>query len=172
MEFITSNPKQPDVSLTDVPVLTNESEPLVQPSAIRVNLRDYGFSKAGEHYGDAGALDNLFNQIRQGFVLDENANDEKQRQERVKVDTEIDGIAQMVGELNTEIRRINETEIPKIEGAIDLINEDIHQIELNALRATKDPKYINRFNLRLYWTVFIPATLFLILFYVSAFHSG
>lgn len=162
---------EPD-QLADSPSTTTvpTSAPIPQPNAIRVNLRDYGFSKAGEHHGDAGALANLFNQIRQGFVLDENANDEKQQHE--KVDVEIDAISQTVSELQTEIRRINESKIPKVEGAVALVDDDIHDIQINTLKAMNDPRHVNRFNLGLYWAVFVPATLFLILFYVSAFHSG
>ncbi|MCY7351177.1 MAG: hypothetical protein LH606_10985, partial [Cytophagaceae bacterium] len=111
----------------------------VQTNAIWVNLREYGFTKAGEHHGDASALSNLFNQIQQGFILDENANDEKQRVERERIEEEITATERIANELKTEIRRIKETEIPKVEGAINLVDDGINQVELNALKRIKDP---------------------------------
>ncbi|MCY7350486.1 MAG: hypothetical protein LH606_07440, partial [Cytophagaceae bacterium] len=144
----------------------------VQTNAIWVNLREYGFTKAGEHHGDALALSNLFNQIQQGFILDENVNDEKQRVERERIEEEITATERTGNELRTEVRRLKETEIPKVEGAISLVDDDINQVELNALKRIKDPSHLDRFNLRLYWWVFIPATVFVYLFYVSAFHSA
>ena len=161
------------LSLPDGPELpTPSAEPPFHPNAIWVNLRDYGFTKAGEHHGDASALRNLFNQIRQGFILDENANGDKQRRERERIEADIAAQERSLGELRTDVRRINETEIFKIESSIALVDDDINQAKLNALKQAKDPAYLNRFNLRLYWTIFVPATLFLILFYASAFHSA
>jgi hypothetical protein len=161
------------LSLPDGPETPTPSvEPPFHPNAIWVNLRDYGFTKAGEHHGDASALRNLFNQIRQGFILDENANGDKQRRERERIEADIAAQERSLGELKTDVRRINETEIPKIEGSIALVDDDINQAKLNALKQAKDPAHLNRFNLRLYWVIFAPATLFLILFYASAFHSA
>ena len=168
LSFIASNQSRPEP--TEAPNLPNE--PIQEPQAIRVNLRDYGFAKAGEHHGDASALANLFNQIRQGFILDENANGEKQQLERERIDEEVNGLERTTGELRTEIRRINETEIPKVEAAVQAIDDEINDIKLDVLKKTKEPHHRNRFNLIVYWSVFIPATLFLVLFYVSAFHAG
>ncbi len=147
-------------------------EPTTKPNAIWVNLRDYGFAKAGVHHGDASALRNLFNQIRQGFILDENANGAKQHQERERIDETITILELNQAELRTEIRRIKETEIPKIDGEVSHIDSEIKQIELAALKRETNPSHRNRFDLILYWTIFIPATFFVYLFYVSAFHSA
>lgn len=147
-------------------------EPPTQPNAIWVNLRDYGFAKAGVHHGDASALRNLFNQIRQGFILDENANGEKQHRERERIDEAITTLELNQGELQTQIRRIKETEIPKVEAEINHIDSEIEQIELAALTRETNPSHRSRFDMILYWIVFIPATVFVYLFYVSAFHSS
>jgi TolA-binding protein len=143
-----------------------------QSSVIWVNLRDYGFKKAGALLGHPQGLANLFDQIRQGFVLDENTNTEKQRAERTKIDAEIGQAEGQITEHRTEIRRIEQGEIRTLEMQHEQLAGQIRDIELQQHRTEKGPNDVNRFNLILYWSIFIPTTLFLYCFYVSTFYSA
>jgi hypothetical protein len=145
---------------------------ITEKPVVRVNLRDYGFKKAGHHEADAKALENLFNQILNGYIIDENANEERQLKEQQRIDAQIGEIDQQAENLQMEIRKINETDIPKIQNTIDFLDDEVNNIKLEVINYAQNPNHLNKFNLNLYWLVFIPATIFLYLFYVSAVYSG
>lgn len=144
----------------------------VQSSVVSVNLRNYGFKKAGALLGHPQGLANLFDQIRQGFILDEDANDNKQGLERAKVDQEIGQAEGQIAEYRTEIRRIEQGEIRTLEIQHQQLGGQIEAIELQRHNTQKSPNDVNRFNLILYWSIFVSATIFLYCFYVSTFYSA
>jgi hypothetical protein len=157
-----------------LPEFPNELPNLTETKkqVVKVNLRDYGFKKAGHHEADAKALENLFNQILNGYIIDENANEERQLKEQQRIDAQIGEIDQQAENLQMEIRKVNETDIPKIQNTIDFLDDEVNNIKLEVINHSQNPNHLNKFNLNLYWLVFIPATIFLYLFYVSAVYSG
>jgi len=159
-------PNSPTSNTGSLPAL------VIEKPVVRVNLRDYGFKKAGHHEADAKALENLFSQILNGYIIDENANEERQLKEQQRIDAQMVAIDQEAENLQMEIRKINETDIPKIQNTIDFLDDDVNNIKLEVANQAQNPNHLNQFNLKLYWLVFIPATVFLYLFYVSSVYSG
>jgi peptidoglycan hydrolase CwlO-like protein len=141
-------------------------------SAIRVNLHDYGLKKALANLGNPQALDNLLNQIRQGFILDETSNSDEQRRERDQLEAALWKLENQLIEQRSEQKRIEEGEIQEIELKISHLEKQLRTLELQRAKLEVRPSEGNRFTLRLYWLIFWPATIFLYFFYVSTFYSA
>jgi hypothetical protein len=149
----------------------NTEQPAAETKVIKVDLHDYGLMKAGATGAEPTALKNLLNDIRNGFIVDENENDAEQIKERENKEKEIAQLIQEKTEKESSIRKINEVQIPTLKDKITVIKGDMNRLEIDKLKADKS-KTINKFNLNLYWTVFIFATIFLYAFYLSAFHTA
>jgi len=121
---------------------------ITEKPVVRVNLRNYGFKKAGHHEADAKALENLFNQILNGYIIDENANEERQLKEQQRIDAQIGEIDQQAENLQMEIRKINETDIPKIQNTIDFLDDEVNNIKLEVINHAQNPNHaFTEFNL-------------------------
>lgn len=142
-----------------------------EPKVIKVDLHDYGLIKAGATGAEPSALRNLLNDIRNGFIVDENENEEEQIKERENKENEIAQLIQEKTEKESGIRKINEVQIPSLKDKIAVMKGDMNRLEVEKLKSDKT-KGLNTFNLNLYWTVFIFATIFLYAFYLSAFHTA
>jgi hypothetical protein len=99
-----------------------------------------------------------------GYIIDENANEERQLKEQQRIDAQIGEIDQQAENLQMEIRKVNETDIPKIQNTIDFLDDEVNNIKLEVINHSQNPNHLNKFNLNLYWLVFIPAKIFLYLF--------
>ena len=141
-------------------------------SPILVNFQNLGYLKAGTCCADPAALENYLNQIKAGHILDENANEEKKSKELEKFDARILGIQTTINDIEGEMKKINTSDIPQIESSIKAVNEEILEIKTDAEKKKNGEGSMNKFNLILYWVIFIPSTVFLVAFYASAFHSG
>lgn len=143
---------------------------LTTTSGIEVgNINQIGYEKAGRNNGDPSALSNSLELVKSGHIVDENSNKEKKDEARLELDKEINDRKISINSNKGEIEKIDVVRIPSIDAEI----EDLHSEIRNKRTEAINGKYNrNRFNLLLYWIVFIPGTIYLYLFYVSAIHSA
>ena len=138
---------------------------------IKVDLRDYGFKKAGATCGNPETLRNSLQDIHNGYMIDVNEDEETQRKAQEKIKQEIESLELGKHTQEAELRKINESEIPLIKGQINQLKEETVNLDIENEKS-KSSTFRNNFNLNLYWPVFIAATIFLYGFYLSAFHSA
>lgn len=165
--FTESHTKQTTIEATP-----NAKGPVVeQPSIIKVDLHDYGFKQAGATGADAYALKNYLDDIRNGFIVDVNENEDEQRKEREKREAEIDKLQEEQIIKQSGLRKIREAEIPSAKEQIGNLKQRVADLEVERVKQKGETRR-SSFNLNLYWPVFAMATIFLYGFYMSAFHTA
>ncbi len=136
-----------------------------------VNLRDYGFRQAGKHHGDVHALGNLLENIRTGHLLDEQMLQRSQNQQHQQTDNEINRLKQEINRTEADRSDITANRIPKIQSKIADLESQNSNLEIERAEAIEKSRE-SRFNYLMYLIFFVPATLFVYLFYVMATHSA
>ncbi len=142
-----------------------------EPAVLTVNLHDYGHEQSGRHNGDALALQNMLENIRSGHLLDERLNAQKQQEAHQSLEGQIGTLKIEAGQVEGEIRNIAEVQVPAFEKEIRALEDRRQNLEFERAEAL-DKSRESRFNFYMYLLVFIPASLFLYGFYVSAFHNA
>jgi hypothetical protein len=161
--------------LTDKNKVT-ETKPLngeekAELNVMRVDLHDYGYKQAGATGAEPAALKNYLDDIHNGFIVDVNENEDEQRKEREKRETEIDKLHEEKTNKESELRKIKEAEIPSAKEQISRLKQQTSDLDVERAKQTGETKR-STFNLNLYWPVFLMATIFLYGFYMSAFHTA
>jgi len=137
-----------------------------------VNLHAVGYEKAEQHRGNAHALDNLLNRVLRGYLVDERNDDSRRQQHEQRVSNQLLELEKQAETARTEIRKINGTQLPALRDAIEQLDEEIVQIRRDEAAGLRDPNHLDRFKLRLYGGLVGLLTLFVFMFYVSAFYSA
>jgi hypothetical protein len=141
------------------------------PTIIRVDLQEYGFRQAGATGAEPAALKNYLEDIRNGFIDSVNENEDEQLKELEKREAEIDKLFEEKSLKEAEHRKIKEVEIPATKEQVNYIKKQASDLDID--RARKNGiEQKSSFNLKLYWPVFIMASIFLYGFYMSAFHTA
>jgi len=133
------------------------------------NMNDLGYTRAGRNNGDPLALNNSFQLIKSGQIVDENNNEQKQKEILESIDKKINDRKTEINGHKIAIDKIDKVELPAIETDIAAQKLKIESLKKCAITG----KYSrNRFNLTLIWVFFIAGFVYLYLFYVSAIHSA
>jgi hypothetical protein len=138
---------------------------------LRINLKDYGFRRAGATGGDHHALAVELEDIRNGYIVDVSEDENDQVKDREKRTAEIEALQKQKTEKEAAIRKIKEVELPEAKDTIARTRKLIDNVDLEKQKSPSN-KNRSKFNLSLYWPVFLFATLFLWGFYTSAFHTA
>lgn len=149
------------------PTPTDDDAPLAL-----VDLHAIGYEKAERHRGNAHALENLLNRVLRGYLVDERNDDDRRQQQRQRVNTQLLDLEKQAETARTQIRTINETELPALRDAIEQLDGEILQIRTDEAAGRRDPNHRDRMQLRFYGGLVLLLTLFVYLFYVSAFYSA
>jgi peptidoglycan hydrolase CwlO-like protein len=160
---------------TNSEVQTMENQALTVPfsnesNVVKINLREAGFEKAGLSRGNTNVLLNYLNDILYGFFIDQSENEEAQQKSREQKLQEIADLESQINKLEAEHKTIEKVTINELKEKIKAKEREIDELKIKAMKKGTDT--ISRFNLGLYWPVFIAATIFLFGFYTSAFHSA
>lgn len=178
VQFTQITPISPIHQINHKPVIKENNNPITpdnQNSKEQENapdLIDRGHKDAGRSFGAPEALENGLYGIKSEHFMDENNNEEKKEREKEKVLNQIVEIQGEIVKLEGENEKITESKIPAIQLSIKGIQEEISVIKLETEKKKKGEGHTSKFDLGLYWLIFIPATFFLIAFYASAFHAG
>lgn len=135
-------------------------------------LFDYGYDKSDIHRGNPKALWNLLVQLKRGNPIDPKANEDHWQQQRQAIDEQIVALQKKVEQARADMSTINSTDIPKLEQKIHQLEEQILQIRKDEANGLRNPDHLDRFRLRFFWGLFGLLTVFVFLFYVSAFYSA
>jgi hypothetical protein len=135
----------------------------------RGNMNQLGYTRGGRNNGDPVALNNAFQLIKSGQIVDENNNEQKRKETIESLDKRIDDHKKEIDVHKVNIEKIDLVQIPRIEKDIDDNTHKIDELKNNA-RTIKFER--NKFNLMLTWVGFIAGFIYLYLFYVSAIHSA
>jgi hypothetical protein len=138
---------------------------------VRLNLKEHGFKRAGATSGDYHALANDLEDIRNGYIVDVSEDENEQQRDREKRAAEIEALQKQKGEKEAALRKIKEVEIPETKETVSRTRQQIDNVDLDKQKNTSN-KNRSKFNLGLYWPVFLFATIFLWGFYTSAFHTA
>jgi peptidoglycan hydrolase CwlO-like protein len=141
----------------------------VQP--ITVDMRDYGFRKAGQTGGDPDTMAPILEQIRNGHIISESQDTEKQQDAKDRIEKEIDDVRMEINGVETQIQNFEEIKIPTVDKQIKESKEEINDFELKKV-GVDESNSESRFNFFMYLSAFIPTTIFLYGFYVSSFHNA
>lgn len=133
------------------------------------NMNQLGYTRAGRHNGDPIALNNSFQLIKSGQIVDENNNEQRRKEIINGIDKSIDDHKQEISSLRTGVEKIDQVDLPGIQSELEH-----NKLKIDDLRnRTRETKYQrNKFNLILTWIGFIAGFFYLYLFYVSAIHSA
>ena len=159
--------REPIGSAIPAALLPAEEAPLVP-----VNLHAVGYEKAEQHRGNAQALDNLLNRVLRGYLVDERNDDSRRQQHEQRVSAQLLGLDKQAETARTEIRKINGTQLPALRDAIGQLDEEMLQIRRDEAAGLRGPNHLDRVKLRFYGGLAGFLTLFVFLFYVSAFYSA
>ncbi len=159
-------------SLSDQPQESISTEVQDGTPAKRVNLHSYGYEKAEHHRGNALALENLFNQIRHGFIIDENLNEDRRTQQRAEIETKITDLQKEIETARTKIRTTNDTQIPALNRQIESLEAEILDLRKQRDAGPRQADHLDRFKFGLYSTLFVLISIFVFFFYVSSFYSA
>lgn len=147
------------------PVTLYEREPGIEVG----NINEIGYKIAGRNNGDPVALNNSFNLIKSGKIVDESNNEIKKKEVVDSINNKIEVYREEINGHKNEIDKIDQIVLPGIEKEIENHKQKIELIRVSA----RENKYErNKFNLVLTWTGFIAGFVYLYLFYVSAIHSA
>ena len=150
---------------------TTDDDPETAPLA-PVNLHAVGYEKAEQHRGNANALENLFNRVLRGYLVDERNDDGRRQQQQQKADAHLLGLEKQAETARTEMRKINGTQLPALRDVVGQLDEEILQIRTDEAAGLRNPNHRDRLQLRLYGLLLAGITLFVGFFYVSAFYSA
>lgn len=153
-----------DVMLNEL----HEQEEVRKDSMIG-NIKQIAYQIAGRNYGEPRALKNSLERVKSGHIVDENNNEEKKNKIRESFEQQIQERSKKLNEIQAEINDLSEVKLPCIDEDIRNCNKEIDNLKKNGI---EEKSSRNKFNYLLYWIIFIPATAYLILFYVSAIHSA
>ena len=137
-----------------------------------VDLHAIGYEKAEQHRGNANALENLLNRVLRGYLVEERNDDGQRQKHQQRIDDQVLNLEKQAEEARTGISKINGTELPALRDAVARLDEEIHQIRTDEAAGLRNPNHLDRLQLRLYGSMVVLATLFVYLFYVSAFYSA
>ncbi|MBO9637513.1 MAG: hypothetical protein J7576_05040 [Siphonobacter aquaeclarae] len=138
----------------------------------RVNLQSYGYEKAEHHRGNALALENLLNQIRRGYIIDVDANEEQRQKQKTELEGRIIERQKNAEEVRTEMRQLTDTDVPRLEQELLQLDEEILQIRRDESEGNNRYYHLDRFKRNLYAVMTILLGVFIYLFYVSSFYSA
>lgn len=150
---------------------TTDDDPETAPLA-PVNLHAVGYAKAEQHRGNANALENLFNRVLRGYLVDERNDDARRQRQQQKADAHLLDLEKQAETARTEMRKINGTQLPALRDVVGQLDTEILQIRTDEAAGLRDPNHRDRLQLRLYGLLLAGITLFVGLFYVSAFYSA
>jgi cell division septum initiation protein DivIVA len=148
---------------------------LIQPvpsssSFFKINLRRFGYEKAGASMGNINVLKNILSDILNGYYIDQSENEEEQSKIKEEKQKEIEELEKQLQNKENDVKMIKEVAIPSFKDKMQKLEKTIEDIKIAATKKADD--ILSRFNLGIYWPVFIMATVFLYGFYLSAFHSA
>ena len=148
----------------------NNSVPIIQGMEIeKGNMNELGYTRAGRNNGAPTALNNSFELIKSGVIVDESNNEQKRDEKIESLDKKIGEFKNEINEHKVAIDKIDQIELPRIEREVSDCKQKIDEKRANA----RNIKYNrNKFNLILTWIGFLAGFLYLYLFYVSAIHSA
>jgi hypothetical protein len=135
-------------------------------------LFEYGYDKSDIHRGNPKALWNLLVQLKRGNPIDPKANEDHWQQQRQAIDEQIVALQKKAEQARADMSAINGTDIPKLEQQIQQLEEEILQIRKDEANGLRNPDHLDQFRLRFFWGLFSLLTVFVFLFYVSAFYSA
>jgi len=104
---------------------------------VRVNLQEYGYRQAGRHEGNPDALENHLEGIRNGQIVDENSDDERDRILREENAERITKLQEEILDHESSIRKIKTTNLKSLELEIDAKKREIDQINLDLVKILK-----------------------------------
>ena len=141
----------------------------IQP--IKKDLRNYGYQEAGVNRGDSTALSSYLEQIREGHIVSESYDEQKQESEKNKIKQDIDNVKKDVATVELKIKHIEEIQLPDHNQKKVEARDEIGKLEIQKKENTeRDSQAV--FNFWILFIVFIPLTVFLYCFYVSSFHTA
>jgi peptidoglycan hydrolase CwlO-like protein len=135
----------------------------------RGNMNDLGYTRAGRNNGDPIALNNSFQLIRSGQIVDENNNEQKRNEVIESLDSKISEHKAEINKHKAAIDKTDQVDLPLIEREITENKLRIEELKSNSLEIRYKR---NRFNLILTWIGFVIGFIYLYIFYVSAIHSA
>lgn len=154
------------------PETVTPEEPQSDTLVRRVNLQSYGYEKAEHHRGNALALENLLNQIRRGYIIDVDANEEQRQKQKAELENRIVEREKSAEDVRTEMRQVTDTDIPRLEQELLQLDEEILQIRRDESEGNNRFYHLDRLKRNLYAVMTVLLTLFIYLFYVSSFYSA
>jgi hypothetical protein len=144
----------------------------VQPITVeRVDMKAYGYESAGKNNGDPDAIAPILGQMRDGHIISESQDEQKQQKEQERIENEISDVTKDVNRVEVQIKDVKEIQIPDRDRQIKESKEEINDLKLEKVDVNESNSE-SRFNFFMYLSVFIPLTIFLYGFYVSSFHNA
>ena len=137
----------------------------------RVDLTKYAVERSMAHRGDPGALNNMFNEIRCGHLIDESEDFDLQEQYQFKLADQIIQFEKESEEMLGEKLKIKEVSIPKLKSKVSELDRELHNWILK-LEQPAEKDIMNKFTL---WKLGISLFLGLVyicLFYISCVYMG
>jgi hypothetical protein len=107
----------------------------------RVKFSDYGYEMAGRNAGDSKALETHFNEIIQGYIVDENYNENDFEKKKKAVRDRLSAIKENVIELKGKSANILSVSIPSVERQIKACADAKKEITLDKIREIESSEY-------------------------------
>ncbi|MBL7112186.1 MAG: hypothetical protein ISS19_09625 [Bacteroidales bacterium] len=136
----------------------------------KVKLDDYGYTEAGRHMGNAKALENFLNEIKEGHVVDVNHSQKEVLKKQQLLQDAVEAKTNEMIDSNGKIESLQTVVIPAKETEISEKKEEIKKLELEK-RAGKGESQYNPLMLWVFGILSLLLGIYLILFYASAIHS-
>ncbi|MFC3809780.1 hypothetical protein [Lacihabitans lacunae] len=137
----------------------------------RVDLTQYAIDRSMSHKGDARALNNMFNEIRSGHLIDESADFEYQEKHRFKLTEQIIQLEKESEEMLGEKLKVKEVNIPSIKAKVVNLESELHDWNLK-LQQPADKDIMNTFSLWKYGIAIVLGLLYICMFYISCIYMG
>lgn len=135
------------------------------------SFSDYGHKRSGLNSGDATAFQTHLSWIKDGYVVDENYNEQESAEKRKDIESQIEEKKVEKQKITASIKVIEEVQIPnKKQEKIDLSNS-IAQVQNDLDNEMIETGYQNTNHL-LYIGLVIFLSLYLLFFYASAIYSA
>lgn len=136
----------------------------------KVKLDDYGFEEAGVNKGNAEALTNFLNEIKEGHVVDVNQSAQELSNQRKLIEDNLDA---KKGEHITQLgagEQLEKYTIPEKEAEIREKQGEIKQLELDKING-KSGCQTDTLMLWMWGALSVLLGIYLVMFYASAIHS-
>lgn len=168
LKALVNNNMKPSKEVPEIPLETEDKKD--EKKIIKITYEEWGFESAGKSHGFEIPFRGWLNLVREHFRKEAVDNEIEMQKAINDAQNELDKRKLQISNKENEISNINEKKISNLKEKIENLKKDIIRIKENPEELLKDK--LGKAGLVIGGLILVALTVYLFIFYSSAFYSG